>query len=591
MSSFRIVPSGFELDGRPLRVLSGALHYFRVLPEQWPHRLRMVRALGLNCVETYVPWNLHEPRPGRFDFTGIADVEAFLTASAEAGLYAIVRPSPYICAEWENGGLPWWLLADREVRLRVSDAAYLAHVRRWYDELLPRLAAHQITRGGNVLMMQVENEYGSYGSDTAYLERLRTMMRERGVDVPLFTSDGPEDAPLTGGSLTGAVATVNFGNHPEDAFAELARLRPDDPPMCMEFWCGWFDHWGEKRALRDPRDAADTLRRILDLGASVNIYMAHGGTSFGTWAGANRGGPAHDGPYQPMVTSYDYDAPIDERGAPTPKFWAFREVLTGFAEAAPPEPEQLPALLPPSRVELTDAVRLFDLLDAIATPAVHSPVPPSFEDLGLAHGLAHYEAHVPGPRTEYPLVLEGLADRAHVYLDGQPLAVLERDEEDDLPQISVGSSGTRLELLVESMGRVDYGPRLGDRKGLAAVRHGQQYVHGWTVRTVPLGGPLPDLPWGASAAGTTGQRPGPVFYRAGLEVTEPGDAYLAVPGGAKGYVWVNGFCLGRYWERGPQRTLYLPWPLLRPGRNEIVVLELDGLRDRFVEIRDEPDLD
>ncbi|MGW7007399.1 glycoside hydrolase family 35 protein [Streptomyces sp. NPDC054933] len=594
MSSFRIVPSGFELDGRPLRVLSGALHYFRVLPQQWSHRLRMVRALGLNCVETYVPWNLHEPRPGRYDFTGIADLDAFLTASAEAGLYAIVRPSPYICAEWENGGLPWWLLADRELRLRVSDPAYLAHVERWYDELLPRIAAHQITRGGNVLMLQVENEYGSYGSDTAYLDRLRTMMRERAIDVPLFTSDGPEDTFLTGGTLTGATATVNFGSHPEDAFADLARFRPHDPPMCMEFWCGWFDHWGEKRALRDPDDATDTLRRILASGASVNIYMAHGGTSFGTWAGANRGGPSHDGPYQPTVTSYDYDAPIDERGAPTPKFWAFREVLTEFAQVpgAPPEPEPLPPVLPPSRVELTDSVQLFDLLDALASPAVRSPVPPSFEDLGLAHGLALYEAHVPGPRAEYPLALEGLADRAHVYLDGEPLAVLERDEEDELPQIAVGTPGARLQLLVESMGRVNYGPRLGDRKGVAAVRHGQQYVHGWTVRTVPLGGPLPDLPWGVSAAstGAPGQRPGPVFHRATLDVAAPGDGFLALPGGTKGYVWVNGFCLGRYWDRGPQRTLYLPWPLLHEGRNEIVVLELDGLRDRFVEIRDEPDL-
>ncbi|MDX6310620.1 MAG: beta-galactosidase [Streptomyces sp.] len=595
---FQISPEGFSLDGRPLRLLSGAMHYFRTHPEQWPHRLRMLRAMGLNTVETYVPWNLHEPRPGAYDFSGLADLDAFLRATAEAGLHAIVRPSPYICAEWENGGLPWWLLADRAMRLRVSDPAYLAHVERWFDCVVPVIARHQVTRGGNVLMVQIENEYGSYGSDRAYLEHQAAALRERGIDVPLFTSDGPDDFFLTGGALPGHLATVNFGDRAAEAFERLRAVRPDDPAMCMEFWCGWFDHWGEKHTVRAPEDAAATLGEILGAGASVNIYMAHGGTNFGTWAGANRGGPRHAGAYQPTVTSYDYDAPIDERGAPTPKFWAFREVLSRYAEQPPPEPEAMPPLLPPGRVELGDPVRLFDALDAVSTRRVHSPVPLSFEELGVGHGLVLYEATVPGPRQAYPLTVEGLADRAHVYVDGRQVAVLERDgtqagearearEVAAATEVAVDGGGIRLGLLVESMGRVNYGPALGDRKGIAAVLHTQQYVHGWTMRTVPLDGPLPELPRGTAAP----KGPGPVFLRGCLEVEEPADTYLALPGGTKGYVWVNGFCLGRYWDRGPQVTLYLPWPLLRAGRNEVVVLELDGFDGApAVEFRTRPEL-
>ncbi|MEU0740449.1 beta-galactosidase family protein [Streptomyces sp. NPDC006134] len=584
---FHTTPEGFVLDGRPLRVLSGALHYFRVLPEQWPHRLRMLRALGLNTVETYVPWNFHEPRPGTYDFTGMADVGAFLRAAADAGLYAIVRPSPYICAEWENGGLPWWLLTDRSLRLRCSDPRYLAHVDRWYDELIPRLAAHQITRGGNVLMMQVENEYGSYGSDTAYLEHLADGLRARGVDVPLFTSDGPEDFMLQGGTLPGVPATVNFGSRPEEALARLRRHRPGDPPMCMEFWCGWFDHWGETHTVRDAADAAGVLERMLALGASVNLYMAHGGTNFGTWAGANRGGPAHDGAHQPTVTSYDYDAPIDERGAPTAKFWAFREVLARYAGQAglpgPADVEPPPPVLDPVTVPVDASVPLLDALPLLGTGEVTSAVPPSFEDLGVAHGLVRYRGRLPGPRRAYPLTLAGLGDRAHVYADGEHVATVARDDERP-PEIAVPAGGVTLDILVESAGRTNYGPGLGERKGLDGVRHGNQYVHGWTALPVPLDGPLPELPWGTAAAGAG-------FHRARLDVTEPQDGYLALPGWTKGYVWVNGFCLGRYWDRGPQRTLYLPWPLLRAGRNEIVVLELDGRApDAVIDVRVEPDL-
>ncbi|MEV4257664.1 beta-galactosidase family protein [Spirillospora sp. NPDC049652] len=564
-------------------LVSGALHYFRVLPEQWPQRLAMLRALGLDAVETYLAWNLHEPEPGTFVLDGRADVGRFLDLAAEAGLDAIVRPGPYICAEWDNGGLPSWLLADRTARLRCSDPEYLGHVARYFDAVLPAVVERQRTRGGNVVTLQIENEYGSYGTDRRYMEWVRDALRERGVDVPLATSDGVSDYQLTGGTVPGVPAAVNFGDHPEDAFATLARYRPDDPPRCMEFWNGWFDHWGEQHHTRTPADAAGVLDRILAAGASVNLYMAHGGTNFGTTAGANLGGSESLGGYQPTVTSYDYDAPIDERGAPTAKFHAIREVLAKHRKDRPiPEPEPLPPVLPAGTVRLDETLRLLDVPPASITG---SAVPRTFEELGLHHGLVLYRSAIPGPRESHPLHLDGLADRAHVYVDGVLTAVLERSAETSVP-VAVKGDSASLEILVESMGRVNYGPGLGDRKGLVGgVRHDQQFLNGWTAATHPLDD-IADLPWGT--ADTAGR--GPVYHRGVLTVDEPRDGYLALPGWTKGYVWVNGFCLGRYWDRGPQRTLYLPWPLLRPDANELVVLELDDVADPVVEIRTEPEL-
>jgi beta-galactosidase len=361
----------------------------------------------------------------------------------------------------------------------------------------------------------------------------------------------------------------------------------------MEFWCGWFDHWGERHVVREPGDAAGTLAEILRAGASVNIYMAHGGTNFSTWAGANTEDPATGARYQPTVTSYDYDAPIDERGAVTEKFEAFREVLRPYADGPLPEPEPPAPLLPPARVALTESLRLFDVFDTLAGPEAVAPLPPSFEELGVGHGLVRYRSRVPGPRGPYPLSAQGLGDRAHVYLDGAYAGVLERDGAESIPDVPVPEAGARVELLVESMGRVNYGAALGDRKGVRRVLHTQQLLHGWAARGVELGHGTPRrLPWDAPADSRA--QTGPVFLRGFLDVTEPGDAFLALPGAGKGYLWVNGFCLGRYWpSRGPQQTLYLPWPLLRAGRNEVVVLELDadaGTVPAAVETRDAPEL-
>ncbi|MFI1833860.1 beta-galactosidase family protein [Streptomyces olivaceoviridis] len=572
MSAFAVGESGFLLDGRPVRLLSGALHYFRVHEDQWGHRLAMLRAMGLNCVETYVPWNLHEPRPGVFRDVGA--VGRFLDAVRGAGLWAIVRPGPYICAEWENGGLPVWLTGEPGTRARTRDERYLRHVRNWFQRLLPEIVPRQIDRGGPVVMVQVENEYGSYGSDTGHLEELAGVLRAEGVTAALCTSDGPEDHMLTGGSLPGVLATVNFGSHARVAFETLRRHRPGGPLMCMEFWCGWFDHWSGEHAVRDPAEAAEALREILECGASVNLYMAHGGTSFGGWAGANRGGgELHEGPLEPDVTSYDYDAPVDEYGRPTEKFWRFREVLAAYRPGPLPDPPSRPAALAaPAGAELTGWAPPADVLEALGGPETAGPVPPTFEELGIARGLVRYTVDVPGPRRPYPLTVRGLRDLAVVYVDGERAGVLTEAE----PRLEEPVAGpARVELWVESLGRVNYGPRLGEAKGVTGgVLHERQYLHGVRARGLDL-----DAFADGVDAVPFGPVPGdgaPGLYRGTVTVRGAGDARLELPGGTRGFVWINGFNLGRYWAVGPQRSLYVPGPVLREGANEVWLLELDG---------------
>ncbi|MEU4797296.1 beta-galactosidase family protein [Streptomyces sp. NPDC023327] len=575
MDGFGVGEDCFEVDGRPVRLLSGALHYFRVHEEQWGHRLAMLRAMGLNCVETYVPWNLHEPRPGAF-----RDVEAvgrFLDAVREAGLWAIVRPGPYICAEWENGGLPHWLTGPLGARVRTRDEAYLGPVERWFHRLLAQVVPRQYggPGGGPVIMVQVENEYGSYGSDQVYLRRLAAVLRSEGVTVPLFTSDGPEDHMLTGGSLPGVPATVNFGSRARSGFARLRAHRPTGPLMCMEFWCGWFDHWGADPVVREVDDAVAALREILECGASVNLYMAHGGTSFAGWAGANRGGGAlHDGPLEPDVTSYDYDAPIDERGRPTEKFRRFREVLARYAAEPLPEPPPPPPVLgSPAAAALTDWSSLDTVLDHLGTPETDHAVPPTFEELDVDRGLVRYTVTVPGPREPYPLGVRGLRDLAVVYVDGERAGVLSEEE----PVLAGPVAGhARVELWVESLGRVNYGPRLGESKGITGgILHERQYLHGVRARGLRLD--AFDVPSAVGAVPVSGAGEGrPGLYRGTVEVTGPGDASLELPGWTRGFAWINGFNLGRYWSIGPQRSLYVPGPVLREGANEVWVLELEG---------------
>jgi len=556
------------------------MHYFRVLPEYWEDRLRKLRGMGLNTLETYVAWNLHEPSPGEFRFDAGLDLARYIRIAADLGLWVIVRPGPYVCSEWDLGGLPSWLLRDPGMRLRCAHQPYLEAVDRFFDALLPQLTPLQITRGGPIIAMQIENEYGSYGNDKAYLRHLEEGMRARGVDVLLFTSDGPTDAMLQYGTLPDVFRTVNFGSGPESAFTKLREYQSEGPPVCMEFWNGWFDHWGEEHHTRPADDPADVLDRMLAAGASVNLYMFHGGTNFGFMNGANCQG----GQYRPTITSYDYDAPLNEAGDITPKYQAFREVIARY-EPIPdlpvPEPSPKMALDP---VELTESAGLFESLSALSSP-IPRPAPEPMECLGRSFGFILYRTEIGGPREKTALTIRDLHDRAQVFLDGRPLGVLEREFPAKTLSLAVPPGGAQLDILVENMGRVNYGPDLLDRKGITeGVLLGQQYLFDWHI--FPL--PLEDLD-GLSFS-PSNSMPEPAFYRGSFTVADPCDTFLALPGWTKGVCWINGFNLGRYWNRGPQRTLYLPAPLLRKGTNVLIVFELHGTERRTVEFRDRPDL-
>ncbi|MCV2459019.1 beta-galactosidase [Streptomyces sp. ICN988] len=569
-------------NGRPHRLLAGSLHYFRVHPGHWADRLRRLAALGLNTVDTYVPWNFHERTEGDIRFDGPRDLAGFVRLAQEEGLDVVVRPGPYICAEWDNGGLPAWLTGTPGMRLRTSHGPFLEAVDRWFDELIPRIADLQAGRGGPVVAVQIENEYGSYGDDHAYVRHVRDALVARGVTELLYTADGPTPLMQDGGALPGHLAAATFGSRPRQAAELLRSRRPAEPFLCAEFWNGWFDHWGEKHHVRPAAGAADTVGDILDEGGSVSLYMAHGGTNFGLWAGAN-----HDGDrIQPTVTSYDSDAPIAENGALTPKFFALREKLTALDGSGPPRPLPAePPVLTPRELPVTRHAALLGALRASAEP-VHAPLPLSFEELALDSGLVLYEAQPLLPPGNHELTVTGLHDRAQVYVDDAPVAVLDRET----ATFTVPGNGARvrLTLLVENQGRINYGPLLGLRKGiLGGVRVERRLVHGWTMRPLPLDRWTPqDLARLAAAAPSDG-RAG--FATAVLSVAEPADTWVALPGFGKGFLWVNDALLGRYWEIGPQTTLYLPGPLLHPGDNTLTVLELERLGDR-VTLHDRPDL-
>jgi beta-galactosidase len=641
---FAIGDTDFMLDGEPFRVLSGALHYFRVHPGQWADRIRKARQMGLNTIETYVAWNAHAPSPEQFLLDEGLDLGRFLDLVAAEGMHAIVRPGPYICAEWTNGGLPAWLLADGPARIRSSDPAYLAAVRGYLSALAPVLVPRQADRGGPVILVQAENEYGAYGADKDYLRALVKLLRGIGITVPLTTVDQPVGAMLADGSLPGLHATGSFGSQVAERLAVLRAHQPTGPLMCAEFWDGWFDDWGGRHHVRPAAETAGLLDELLRAGASVNIYMFHGGTNFGLTSGAN-----DKGTYAPIVTSYDYDAPLDEAGRPTAKYWAFREVLARYGavpdtgpDARPSAGEPAPAFTAP----LTQWLPLWSVLPRLGSWHDRA-APVTADELGQVQGLTLYQAAVD---VAGPAVLEvgEVRDRAQVFLNRQPVGVLARDHHDRALPLPSGARGM-LELLVEDQGRVDYGPRIGEPKGLIGpVTVNGAPVRGWRVLPLPLDriGPVADAfraaPAAAgAAAGAAGAGagagitsvPGPTFARAVFDLpdtvtstdgggpaadaspviaastaaaagpdaassrddvvtsgdTAGGDLFLSTAGLGKGIAWLNGFCLGRYWSRGPQGTLYVPGPVTRKDGNELILLEL-GAASGSVEFVSGPDL-
>ena len=578
-------PTQFLLDGKPFRIISGAMHYFRVVPEYWRDRLEKMRAFGLNTVETYVPWNLHEPRPGDFQFDGMLDIVKFIETANDVGLKVIVRPGPYICSEWDFGGLPAWLLKDPNMQVRCAYPPYLKAVDRFFDALLPKLVPLQSTKGGPIIAMQVENEYGSYGNDKDYLRHLADGMRARGIDSFLFTSDGPRDYCLQGGTLPDVFKTVNFAFDSKEAFAKLREYQPEGPLMVMEFWSGWFDHWGEPHHIsEDSSDSiqrsVDTLDEILSMGASVNFYMFHGGTNFGFMNGAN----AEPSSYQADVTSYDYACPISESGNLNPRYEAYREILKKYINISSIFNYKPPTKRAYGSVELTESVELFESLEVLSNPQ-RSVIAHPMEMYDQDYGFILYRTQVTGPRMGI-LRVRGLHDRAQVFIDGESTDVVDRESGNEYSAVDIVHD-VKLDILVENMGRVNFGPVLLDRKGITdGVTINDQYQFGWDVFPLPLND-LRNLKF--SPLKTTTQAR-PTFYKTTFHVEEPADTFLALPGWTKGVVWLNGFNLGRYWERGPQKTLYIPAPLLKEGQNELIVFELHDTHNPTVEFRDTPDL-
>ena len=561
-------------DIGPKQILSGALHYFRVHPGLWQDRLEKAVAMGLNTIETYVPWNLHEPHPGEFVFTGLCDVESFIRKAAELGLYVIVRPGPYICAEWDNGGLPAWLNSNPELRVRCMNRPYLDAVARFFHVLLPKLTPLQTTHGGPILMFQVENEYGSFGGDHEYMQWLLDLYRKEGIDTPCFTSDGPYGLCPVGGSIPGAYLTGNFGMNHEKAFASLRKLRPDEPDFCMEFWDGWFDHWGEKHQHRPAADGGEAFdseyEAIVRRGANVNLYMFHGGTNFGFTAGANGDTPSA---YAPIVTSYDYDAPLTECGDPGEKFLLCQTILkkyTGNPKIRTVEPA---GKIVPADVTLTEECPLPEHWSRFAVKHGEGTVPLTMEQLEENFGFVHYRTELDPFDEPTKLRFSGVSDYAQIWINGKYLGSRYRDRDKEPLTLGPLPEGGVLDILVESMGHVNYGPYLGcDPKGLwgPVCRNSIQLFH-WEYEAVPLSSvsDIPFLPLKTIEGKAT-------FYRGCFELNETGEAFLKRPG-AKGYVWVNGFPLGRYWDRGPTETLYVPSAALRQGKNEIIVFEQEGL--------------
>lgn len=571
----RVEGKQLVLKGEPFQILSGEVEYARVPRADWRDRLRKIKAMGLNTVTVYVFWNLHETRPGVFDFSGQKDVAEFLREAQKEGLYVVLRPGPYVCAEWDLGGYPAWLLKDSKgdgsnetaVLLRSSQAEYMAAARRWMLRLGQELAPLQASRGGPIIAVQVENEYGSFNvkeDRQQYLQQVLQMVKDAGFgESLLYTADGGEELPK--GSIPGLLAAIDFGTG--DLAHEVPLLQafePNAPVFIAEYWDGWFDHWGEKHHVTDAAVQQAEIRTAIEKGYSISLYMVEGGTSFGWMNGANSDG----GNYQPDVSSYDYDAPIDEAGRPRAKYFAMRSMIAEATHRKLPKVPESAAMMTLPAVQLTASRSLWTNLPE----AVTSETPQSMEEVDQAYGYILYRATVGelSGGDKALLHVDALHSYARVYVDGQLQGVIDRRLGQKELRIAA-HAGQRIDLLVENSGRINFTTKIrGERAGiLGAVRLDGHALRGWEMVRLPLDEPPTDsyAPQGCA---------GPCFYRGSLQVSKPGDTYLNTSSLGKGVVWVNGHLLGRFWKVGPMGSLYLPGAWLHAGDNDVTVMDLDG---------------
>lgn len=578
---FEIKENGFFIDGKPFRLFSGAMHYFRVLPEYWDDRFRKMRAAGFNGIETVMCWNLHEPKEGEFDFSGMLDIVKFINTAAKYGMYVIIRPGPYTCGEWDFGGFPAWLLKDKNLRLRCDNEKYMAKVEKYFKKVFSLLAPLQITNGGNLIAMQIENEYGSYGNDKSYLMHIEQIYRENGINVPLFTSDGNCNYMLSGGTLPHIYKTLNFGSNAMNAFKALDKMQPYLPKTCMEFWCGWFDHWGERHHKRNPLQVEKEIANLINSGANLNIYMFHGGTNFNFWAGAN-----YARKYQPTVTSYDDAALLNEYGDYTKVFYRVRKLL--LTEQGLPLDTPLPKrpeLQNIGAVKLSERGDLWENLTLLGEKHF-SATPESMEYFGQNFGYILYKKVLKGSYPSQTLYVSGVHDIAYLRINGKLIKTYDRTKNgkkhcyDGFKAVLPPVNGEMLiEILVEGMGRVNYGHEMeDDRKGIQKARLAMQTLFEWDIYTLPF-----DNLEKAKLSGATDFAPSILKGKFKAELGK--DCFVDMKGFKKGFVTVNGFNIGRYWARGPQRSLYLPAPLLKE-ENEIVVVEQEGYKQASLNIGD-----
>nr|XP_040057137.1 beta-galactosidase-1-like protein [Gasterosteus aculeatus aculeatus] len=576
----------FLKDGKPFRYISGSIHYSRIPPYYWKDRLLKMYMTGLNAIQVYVPWNFHEAVEGVNNFTGAQDLERFLHLANQTGLLVILRPGPYICAEWEMGGLPAWLLQKPNIILRSADTDYVQAVSNWLAVLLPKMKPWLYSNGGNIISVQVENEYGSYfACDYNYLRHLRTLFRFfLGEDTVMFTTDGNTDKEMKCGTLEGLYATVDFGTDTDitKAFRRQRRFEPRGPLVNSEFYTGWLDHWGDRHAVVDAQKVSRVLQKMLVMGANVNMYMFEGGTNFGYWNGAD-----HDTRFRSVVTSYDYDAPLSEAGDPTEKLSAIRDVIKQFRDIpSGPMPPATPKFAY-GFVTLKKVGNVSGLLDTLSPSGpVTSLHPLTFEEMKQYYGYVLYRTTLPRDLSEpTPLIspLNGVHDRAYVSVNGVFRGLLERDTV--LVMNVTGQQGDTMDILVENMGRVNFGSKINDHKGLVSnLFLGKDVLTDWKIYSLDIDGAIAGG-WPHSGRRTSFPVPhrdpsvGPVFYMGTLQPNGLArDTFLKLTEWTKGQVWINGMNLGRYWQaRGPQQTLYVPGPLLSTALpNNITVLELEG---------------
>lgn len=563
--SFALSPAGFILDNEPFQIISGEMHPSRIPAEYWRHRIQMAKAMGCNTIGVYLFWNYHEQNEGQYDFsTGNRNITEFFKIVQDEGLWLVLRPGPYVCAEWELGGIPPYLLGIPDIKLRCMDPRYMAAAEKYISRLASEIKPYLITNGGPILMLQIENEYGSFGNDRNYLARLKEVWTENGIDIPFFTGDGPTAYMLEAGSLPGCAVGLDSGSRPEH-FELASKMNPGVPVWSSETYPGWLTHWGEKWARPDTSNLLQEVKFLMDNKKSFNLYVVHGGTNFGFTAGANSGGKG----YEPDITSYDYDAPIDEQGKPTPKYYALRKLIGSYL----PKGKKLPVVPDPIQSIEIPSIGLntfTSLWDNLPQP-VNSVQPKPFEAYNQYYGFILYRTELVGHKKGR-LTVTDIHDYATVFLNGEFIGTLDRREgvnSIDIPESK--AVNPVLEILVEGMGRINFAQYLIDRKGITdRVTLNGMTLMNWKVYNFPMDEKfIYNL---RSSNKTPGKRG--IFFKGNFFISQVGDTFFDISNFKKCVVWVNGHNLGRYWEIGPQKRLYCPATWMREGSNEIMIFDL-----------------